>query len=143
MMSTLEDGARPLTNFDIDSLVEYLDIPNYKGTFMKDQLIGKPKETECAVINLQNSNQAGSHWVAFYKDGEQRIYFDSFGQIPPTEIQKYLKTAEEYKQNIPVIQRNTDIVQKPNTNICGHLCIRVLDKLSKGAPYQKIIDSLW
>ena len=55
-MSTIEDGARPLTNFDIDSLVKYLDIPNYKGTFMKDQLIGKPKETECAVINLQNSN---------------------------------------------------------------------------------------
>ena len=43
---------------------------------------------------------------------------------------KYLKTAEEYKQNIPVIQRNTDIVQKPNTNICGHLCLFVLKALS-------------
>ena len=143
MSAASENGARPLTNIDINSLVDYLNIPNYKGTFMKDQLIGKPKETECAVINLNNSDQSGSHWVAFYKHGDQRYYFDSFGQIPPTEIQKYLKTPEEYKHNIPVIQRNTDIVQKPNTNICGHLCIYVLDQLNKGIPYQDIINSLW
>ncbi len=136
-------GARALSNFNIKSLVEYLQIPHYKGTFMKDQLSGKPKETECAIVNFNNSNQPGTHWVAFYKNGVQRIYFDSFGQIPPTEIQKYLKTPEEYKHNTPVIERNTDVVQKPNTNICGHLCIYVLDQLNKGIPYQDIINSLW
>ena len=110
-MSMSEYGARTLTNFDINSLVEYLKIPNYKGTFMKDQLIGKPKETECAVVNFNNSDQIGSHWVAFYKNGEQRIYFDSFGQIPPIEIQKYLKTPEEYKHNILVISPKLHILR--------------------------------
>ena len=29
-------------NFDINNQVQYLNISNYKGTFMKNQLIGKP-----------------------------------------------------------------------------------------------------
>ena len=84
----------------------------------------------------------GSHWVAYYKDSDKRIYFDSFGQVPPTELQKYLKTEKEFLEGKSVIQRNTDIVQKVNTKICGQLCTYVLDSLSKGANFQDIIDYL-
>ena len=48
---------------------------------------------------------------------------DSFGQTTPPEIQKYLKTKEEYETGKAVIQRNTDIVQHVNTHVCGHLCL--------------------
>ena len=131
-----------LTNFDIIQLVKHLNIPNFRGPFMIDELPDKPNKKECAIVNFNTSSQPGLHWVAFYKDGDKRIYFDSFGCVAPIEIQKYLKTPEEFLNNEPVIQRNTDIVQKFNTEVCGQLCIYVLDSLSKGAKFQNIIDSL-
>ena len=103
---------------------------------------GIPGKQECAIVNFNKSTEPGSHWVAYFKDGTKRIYFDSFGQVIPIEIQKYLKTKEEFQNDAPVIQRNTDIVQKPNTEICGHLCLYVLDNLSKGAKFQEVINSL-
>ena len=132
-----------LSNFDILKLVKHLQIPNFEGPFMRDELVGTPKEKECGIVNFNTSSEPGSHWVAYYKNGKERIYFDSFGQVMPTELKKYLKTKEELEDDAPVIQRNTDIVQKPNTDICGHLCLYVLDNLSKGAKFQEIINTLW
>ena len=131
-----------LSNFDILNFVKHLKIPNFKGPFMRDELPRTPEKQECGIVNFNTSTEPGSHWVAYYKDGDERIYFDSFGQVIPTEIQKYLKTKEEYQEDAPVIQRNTDIVQQPNTEICGQLCLYVLDNLSKGAKFQEIINSL-
>ena len=132
-----------LSNFDINKLVEYLNIPDFKGVFARDELSDQtPNEKECAIVNFNKSGEHGSHWVCFYKDGDKRIYFDSFGCVAPIEIQKYLKTPDEFATDKAVILRNTDIVQKYNTTICGHLCLYVLDSLSKGANFQDIIDSL-
>ena len=36
--------------------------------FMKDELPQKINNIECGLINLQNSNENGSHWVAYYKN---------------------------------------------------------------------------
>ena len=132
-----------LSNFDILKIAKYLEIPYFKGVFTRDQLPEKIENKESGIVNFNTSKEPGSHWVAYFRDGNQKIYFDSFGQVIPTEIQKYLKTKEEYQNNLPVIQRNTDIVQEPNTVICGHLCLYVLDNLSKGLNFQEIINSLW
>ena len=132
-----------LSNFDILKIAKYLEIPYFKGVFTRDQLPEKLENKESGIVNFNTSKEPGSHWVAYFRDGNQKIYFDSFGQVIPTEIQKYLKTREEYQNNLPVIQRNTDIVQEPNTVICGHLCLYVLDNLSKGLNFQEIVNSLW
>ena len=131
-----------LNNFELIKLGNYLRLPNFRGVFMRDTLPSTPKDKECGIVNLNTSKQAGSHWVAYYKDGTKRIYFDSFGQITPIEVQKYIKTKDEFANDDAVIQRNTDIVQEPNTGICGHLCLYVLDKLSKGANFQDVINSM-
>ena len=138
----MKSGAMGLSNFDLLELVKYLKVPNFRGVFMRDTLPDTPHDKECGVVNFNKSSEPGSHWVAYYKDGDKRIYFDSFGQVAPTEIQKYLKSGEEFRNNKPVIQRNTDIVQKVNTKICGQLCVYVLDSLSKGANFQDIINYL-
>lgn len=132
-----------LSNFDILKIAKYLEIPNFKGVFTRDQLPEKIGNRESGIVNFNTSKEPGSHWVAYFRDGSKKIYFDSFGQVIPTEIQKYLKTKNEYKNNLPVIERNTDVVQEPNTVICGHLCLYVLDNLSKGANFQEIINTLW
>lgn len=132
-----------LSNFDIQKIAKHLEIPNFKGVFTRDQLPKKIGNKEAGIVNLNTSNEPGSHWVAYFRDGSKKIYFDSFGQVIPTEIQKYLKTKDEYRYNLPVIERNTDVVQEPNTVICGHLCLYVLDNLSKGVNFQDIINTLW
>ena len=131
-----------LTNFDIYDIVKELKIPNFRGVFMKDTLPKRPNSNECGIMNLNTSGQSGSHWVCWFKNRLGRIYFDSFGCITPKEIQKYLKTSKEYKNNILCIQRNTDQVQQPNTQICGQLCLYVLKNLSDGRQFQDIINTL-
>ena len=132
-----------LSNFDIQKIAKHLEIPNFKGVFTRDQLPEKIGNRESGIVNFNTSKEPGSHWVAYFRDASKKIYFDSFGQVIPTEIQKYLKTKDEYRYNLPVIERNTDVVQEPNTVICGHLCLYVLDNLSKGVNFQDIINTLW
>ena len=127
-----------LTNFDLIDYSNQLEIPEFRGVFMRDTLPKSPKKLECGIVNLNTSAEKGSHWVCYYKDGKRRIYFDSFGQITPIEIRNYLKTRGERE----VIQRNTDIVQDPRTNICGHLCLFVLKALSTRWSFQKVLNRL-
>ena len=132
-----------LTNVDIESYVKKLKIPHFRGVFMRDTLPTKPKKVECAVINLNRSNEVGSHWVCFAKVGKTRLYFDSFGQDVPLEIMIYLKTSKEYQNDVAVIARNTDIVQRVNTHVCGHLCLFVLTSLMREhLTYQQVLDIL-
>ena len=138
-----ENKSNGLSNFDIIKIAQHLKIPNFRGIYMLDELPEVPKYKESGIVNFNNSHEPGSHWVSFFKEGDKRVYFDSYGQIIPSEVEKYLKTAYEYETDKPVIQRNTEIVQEPNTKICGHLCLYVLDNLSKGKNFQEIINSLW
>ena len=79
---------RGLTNLEIENFVTKLQIPNFRGVFMRDTLPAKPKQVECAIINLNTSKEIGSHWVCYAKIGKSCIYFDSFGQDVPIEIMK-------------------------------------------------------
>ena len=130
---------KPLSNFELLDYAKQLNIPNFRGVFMRDELPNKPWLNESGIVNLNTSLEPGSHWVAYYKNGKNRIAFDSFGQVILRELSDYLKQEEK---NEPVIQRNTDIVQKFNTQVCGHLCLYVLKSLSLGKKFREILDSL-
>jgi len=130
---------KSLSNFDLMKYAEDLNIPNFRGVFMRDELPKIPWLQECGIVNFNTSSEPGSHWVAYYKNGKNRIYFDSYGQVILQEINDYLKTETEKKNNKAVIQRNTDIVQKVNTQICGHLCLYVLKSLSIGQSYRTFL----
>ena len=137
-------GDKGLTNIDIYKYVRELGIDNFRGVFMRDTLPKTAYNKECDIVNFNTSEQVGSHWVCYFKDGlEQRIYFDSFGQVTLDEIHKYLKTREEYETEKAVIQRNTDIVQSVNTHVCGHLCLFVLTSLMREhLTFQEVLDRL-
>ena len=136
-------NEKVLTNFDILKYVEILKIPRFRGVFMRDELPKKIKSEECGIMNFNTHEEIGSHWVCYVKKHDNRIYFDSYGQITPLEIQKYLKTEKEFQNNIPVIQNSSNIVQRLDTTVCGHLCIFVLTSLLREhVPFQKVIDEL-
>ena len=46
------------------------------GVYMRDNLPSHPYENECGIVNFNTSNQSGSHWVAYYKKNNRRIYFE-------------------------------------------------------------------
>ena len=131
---------KTLTNIDLIDYAKKLKIYKFRGIFMRNTLPKKLQKQECAIVNLNKSMEKGSHWVCYYKKDSDRIYFDSFGQITPFEIQNYLKSRNE--RGIGVIQRNTDIVQPFNSVICGHLCLFVLKALTNGWTFQQVLNYL-
>ena len=72
---------KALTNFELEDYASQLGIPKFRGTFMRDALPKKPWPIECGIVNFNTSLEPGSHWVAYYKNNKERIYFDSYGQV--------------------------------------------------------------
>ena len=124
---------KPLSNFELLDYAKQLNIPNFRGVFMRDELPKTPWVNECGIVNFNTSSEPGSHWCCYEKNGDKKTYFDSYGQATLDEIRKYLGGK---------IFRNTDIVQKFDTQICGHLCLFVLKALSQGKSFREILDSL-
>ena len=126
----------PLSNFDILQLVNQMNnkrmLKNFKGVFMRNEISGIPKLKECGIINLDDKENKGTHWVCYFIfNSSIAYYFDSFGLYPPIELQNYLK---EYN----IIGSNFQL-QDFNTNYCGYYCLYILELLSLGFDYEKIV----
>src|SRR5205809_3879917 len=124
----------PLTNIQLVDAVKKLNILNFKGVFSRDELPNKPKRIECGILNIDDSNGRGSHWCSFSKRGKDKLYFDSYGLPPPTELLKYLGGPVYY---------NSERIQPDNEVFCGHLCLYVSKKtMNDGCKFQKVINDL-
>lgn len=121
----------PLSNFDIEKAAA--DIAYFRGVFMRNTLPHKIQDKECGVVNLDSTEGSGTHWVAYYKNGNNHIYFDSFGLDAPVELQKYLGKPYRYQ---------TFQLQNAEDSICGHLCVFVLKELCNGNSFNNIILQL-
>ena len=102
----------PLSNIFINNLLK--NEKSYLSTFSKDE-IPLIENNKSLIFNLQNSNQAGSHWISLSRNNNIFI-FDSFviGHIP---------------KNIYVIYKKFNIItniyriQHINSNSCGLFCV--------------------
>ena len=79
---------KPLNNFELEDAVKKLKIPSFRGVFLLDTLPKKLNKKECGIVNFDKSGGPGTHWVAWYKNGKTKIYFDSVQ--PPIEVINYL-----------------------------------------------------
>lgn len=123
------------TNNQLCDMAEKLKIPNFRGVFMKDQLkTMTPNENEGLIINFESSNQSGSHWVASYKNGNDKYYFDSYGADILPELKTYMCS--------PIKCHNFQI-QEFNSGICGELCLLFLFLMNKGMSYENVILSMF
>ena len=137
------DGDKALSNIDLLEYIDLLKVPKFRGVFHRDELPKRINAVECGIVNLSPHEQLGTHWVCYAKVHKTRIYFDSFGRKTPLEIQMYMKTAEEFRNNDAVIERSTSIVQRVDTSICGHLCLYVLTSLMRERlSFQQVMDQL-
>ena len=72
------------TNSDLYSIAIKLKI-KLNGIYMKDEIPTDLKEGNY-IINLENSDQSGSHWTCFIKNKDNIYYYDSFGVVPPQNL---------------------------------------------------------
>ena len=93
-----------------------------RSVCFKDQLSLLEPTQGGYIINLSDSDQHGTHWVAIYlaKPGEA-FYFDSFGIDPPIAVSEF---CERY--GCKNILTNHKQVQKINSGYCGQYCIDFL-----------------
>lgn len=91
---------------------------------MRDNLPKSIRELECGIVNLDTNKGHGTHWVAYIKRFNNVQYYDSYGNLkPPIEIVNYFNSSGQVK-----FFYNHDRIQKFNTVVCGHFCLRFLYK---------------
>ena len=116
----------PLKNFEIQ---KYQNKPKFNGFYSRNSL---PKIKYAAyVINLDEYESAGTHWIALYVNGNNRrksydvIYFDSFGvEHVPKEIKKFIGDKS--------IITNFYRIQACNMIMSGYFCIGFIDFILEG-----------
>ena len=103
----------PLSNIFINNLLK--DYKNFMGCFSKDQ-IKLIENNKSIIINLQDSNQPGSHWIALKRVNNTIFVFDSFGiGYIPVGIFKVYKNHK--------IITNIYRIQDISSNLCGMFCV--------------------
>ena len=114
--------AHPLTNFEIQEY--YKNEPRFNGVYSRDNLPKTIKNGAC-VINLDEYEDVGAHWIALYVKDNEITYFDSFGvEHIPKEIKKFT----EHKN----IKTNIFRIQADNSIMCGYFCFGFVDFMLAG-----------
>ncbi len=103
---------------DLDKLGKYYFKSMFVGCFPSDKIPVLTKERCYAIVNLDRSNEDGSHWIALVYKNNKYIFYDSFGR-PQTEILKALN-------NRTVIDTDDDAEQKVIESNCGQRSIAFL-----------------
>ena len=82
----------------MEGWIDKLGIKHFRGIFSRDSLPDKIYKKECGIINLDDIEGQGTHWVC-YRNLEKNLveYFDPFGLIMPYEIRDYLLTSGKKK----------------------------------------------
>ena len=72
------------------------------------------------VINLDEYADVGTHWIALFCNGNEIVYFDSFG------VEHVSKEIKEFIGN-ENIKANVFRVQANNSVMCRYFCIGFID----------------
>ena len=119
---SLKNSPYPLTNFEIKGYYE--NEPRFNGVYFRDNL-HKTIKNGAYVINLDEYEDVGTHWIALYVKSNEIIYFNSFGV---EHVPKEIKRFTEHKN----IKTNIFRIQADNSMMCGYFCIGFIDFLSAG-----------
>ena len=96
----------------------------FNGVFSRNNL---PRITEDGgyIINLDDKGRAGTHWVAVHINGDQAVYFNSFGiEHLPEEILKFVRNKH--------LRVNIFRAQSIKSFLCGYYCIQFLEFMFNG-----------
>ena len=108
----------PLTNIEINEY--YANEPRFNGVYSRDNLPNGVKKG-AYVINLDEYENTGTHWIALFVKINEAIYFDSFGiEYIPKEINKFIGNNNMFR------------MQAYDSIMCGYFCIEFINYMLKG-----------
>ena len=97
----------PLTNFEIRTY--YQNEPRFNGVYSRDNLPNKIKGG-AYVINLDEYEDVGTHWITLFCKNNEIVCFNSFGvEHVPKETEQFIR-HKKIKTNIFRIQSNNSIM---------------------------------
>ena len=120
----------PLTIIEIS---EYsANEPRFNGVYSRNNLPNKIKKG-AYVINLDEYENTGTHWVALFVKLKYTVYFDSFGiEHILKEINKFIRSKELGHSVRNDIKSNIFRIQEYDSMICGYFCIEFINYMLKG-----------
>ena len=102
------------------------------GVYAMDRL--PQRKPGAYVINADNHDESGSHWMAVFCTRDRIEFMDSYGRSPPDErLLQFLGSNYAY---------NTVPLQKPLSNACGFYCLYFLLHRARGHSATSIIELL-
>ena len=123
---------KPLSNFDIADWISYMRIPNFNGVISREQ-IPSCVNRGYYIVNLNDSTQPGSHWVALNNRPNIIEYFDSFGMNAPMELVNLSN-----RLNVNYLYNSTQY-QDLTSVLCGYYCLYFVNESHKGKSYLSIL----
>ena len=125
---------KPLSNFDIMYLIKKLSIKHFRGVYSRNGLPKKIKK-ECGIINLDDIEGPGTHWVCYRNIDNIVEYFDPFGLLMPKEALEYFNTSGKR------IFYSMDEIQNRSTFLCGYWCLYYLLERQNGISITNVIHN--
>ena len=123
---------KALTDIQLTELAKKLNLP-LENILMRDEM-NELKNDGFYIINLDTSENTGTHWTSMYKHPLQSYYFDSYGFVPPLEVEIKIK---------PYLYNERDI-QDWNSKACGWFCIAFInflcDKNDKEIAFKEFLN---
>ena len=125
---------KPLSNFDLFDWIAKFGIKHFRDIFSCDALPKKIKK-EYGIVNLDDNQGPGTHWVCYRNLDSFVEYFDPFGLIMPHEIYHYLLSS---RKKLIYYQ---DELQNRDSVLCGYWCLYYLNERKKGKSVLDIIHN--
>ena len=97
-------------------------VRRWQGVYAVDVLPRPLKAGDSVIVNLQESDEAGSHWVAAVKLRGHSVYFDPFGAEPDDRVKRWLGGH-------PLV--STADYQQLTSEQCGQFCVYFLRHLAE------------
>ena len=113
-------SARRSSTSDIDRAGQLLLPGNfYRGAFAAGQEPPPDGSQHVVIINTMD-RPPGEHWMCEYRDGPNRLLYDSFGRLPSVQWQPRLAGVETTERD-PEQPITYDSGAK--TEYCGQACL--------------------
>lgn len=129
-----------ITDFEINKGMKQYKIKNFAGTFMSDNLykLPKNKKTFSFIMNLDNSKQSGSHWIAVNVTPDTLEYYDPLynKKIRKGFLTKIKKVLLRNGITKPLkLKENLVRDQRINSDSCGYYSMKFLLDRHKGKSF--------
>ena len=121
-------------NIQLEEYANKMGLP-LNNILMRDEM-NKLKDNGFYIINLDDSDGNGTHWTALYFNDNalNSCYFDSYGFVPPLEVEEKIK---------PYVYNDADI-QDFNSEACGYYALAFIkflyDKSNKEVAFRQFLQ---